>query len=201
MLRRECCAAFQVTCRHEIAMPGLSSIVTPSAGASIWLLPSLADAAFFDSIINDLAGRFGSPVFWSHLTLAGDLTETPDKYVDVLDRLASSCRSFAQPIEDIVLTDAYFRSFYARFARSADLDTLKQICIDSVGGSLPGFMPHVSLLYGTVPEPGKSEAAAEPRRSMKGRVVTFDRVVVTNSSDATPIYEWRVHAKKDLRQL
>jgi 2'-5' RNA ligase len=181
-------------------MPGVSSTATPSAGASIWLLPSLADAAFFDSIIGDFAGRFGSPVFWSHLTLAGDLTDAPEKYVDVLERLASSCRSFAQPIEDIVLTDAYFRSFYARFARSADLDRLKQICIDSVGGGLSGFMPHVSLLYGTVPEPGKSEAAAELRRAIKGRVVTFDRVVVTNSSDTTPIYEWRVHAAKDLRQ-
>ncbi len=172
----------------------------PQAGASIWLLPSLADAAFFDSLIGDLAGRFGSPVFLSHLTLAGDLTEAPDKYLGVLDSLAKSCRCFTQPIADIEMTDAYFRSFYARFARSADLDTLKQICVASVGGSLSGFMPHVSLLYGSVPEPGKSEAAADLRRAMKGRLVTFDRVVVTNSSDTTPIYAWRVHAARDLRR-
>jgi hypothetical protein len=197
MLRRECCAAFP----YESAMPDESSTGVPGAGASIWLLPSAADATFFDSIISDLSARFGSPLFWSHLTLAGDLAEGPEKYVDVLERLASSCRSFAQPIEEIALTDIYFRSFYARFARSPDLDGLQKICVDSVGGSTSGFLPHVSLLYGSVPEPGKSEAAADLRRAIKGRVVTFDRVVVTNSSDTTPIYEWRIHAAKDLRRV
>jgi 2'-5' RNA ligase len=185
----------------DLAMPAGSGKEMPQAGASIWLLPSRADAAFFDSLIRDLAGRFGAPVFWSHLTLAGDLTEVPDAYIGVLDRLAESCRSFTQPIADIELTDAYFRSFFARFARSADLDALKKVCVDSVGGSLSGFMPHVSLLYGSVPEPGKSEAAAELRRAIKGRIVTFDRVVVTNSSDTTPIYEWRVHAERSLRPI
>lgn len=184
----------------ESPKPRAAAPAETSACASIWLMPSVADAAFLDAIIADLARRFGSPVFASHLTLAGDLGEPPQAYVALLDRLAGSGRCFSQPVEDIVLTEIYFRSFYAAFARSPDLDALKQVCVASVGGSLSGFTPHISFLYGPVAEPGKSDAAADLRKSLKGRAITFDRVAVTNSSDRTPVGAWRVHAARALRE-
>jgi 2'-5' RNA ligase len=56
------------------------------------------------------------------------------------------------------------------------------------------FMPHVSLLYGPVaPEP-KAAAAAEIRRRLKGRAVSFDRLCVVRSGQDTPIADWRVVA-------
>lgn len=185
--------------RERNLMPCTTSPSTVHTGASIWLMPSAGDRALLADIVDDLARRFGSPLFEPHLTLAGDLPDPPETYVAMLERLAASCSRFAQPVEDIVVTDAYFRSFYAKFKRSAELDRLKQCCVDDLGGNLSEFMPHVSLLYGPVPEPGKSEAAAELRRSVTGRAVTFDRVVVTNSSDTTPISEWWVHAERLLR--
>lgn len=182
-------------------MAGALPSAAPQSGASIWLMPSAIDAAFLEAVVGDLARRFNSPVFAPHLTLAGDLNETPETYVGILERLAGSCRGFTQPIDDIVLTDTFFRSFYASFARSSDIDGLKLICIGGLGGSLSGFTPHVSLLYGPVPEPGKSEAAVQLRRSLKGRGVTFDRVVVTNSSDTTPISEWHIRASRSLQRF
>jgi hypothetical protein len=185
--------------RERILMPRTTSPSTVLTGASIWLMPSAADGAFLATIVDDLARRFGSPLFEPHLTLAGDLPDRPETYVAILEKLAGLVRRFAQPVDDIVLTDAYFRSFYAKFKRTAELDILRQYCVDRLGGDLSSFMPHVSLLYGPVSEPGKSEAAAELRRSVTGRVVTFDRVVVTNSSDTTPVSEWCVHAERSLR--
>lgn len=171
-----------------------------SGGASVWLLPSEADTVLLRGVIAELSGRFGSPVFEPHLTLAGDLHSNWGAYVPVLDDLAKTCRTFSQPVEQIVLTEAYFRSFYAAFARSAELDALKRICVDRAGGAIDGFMPHVSLLYGKVPETEKREAAKRIEQMLRGRQVSFDRVVVTNSSDNVPINEWRIHATRTLKK-
>src|SRR5688572_23271295 len=86
-----------------------------AAGASIWLMPSEEDGVLLRRIIVELARRFGTPEFEPHLTLTGDLHQPPGTYVRLLEDLATACPAFVQPIEDIVLTEAYFRSFYAVF--------------------------------------------------------------------------------------
>ena len=57
----------------------------------------------------------------------------------------------AYPIVDVALGDAYFRSFYALFGAEGALLSLKQRTDRAVlGVEQAGFIPHVSLLYGTV---------------------------------------------------
>jgi 2'-5' RNA ligase len=169
-----------------------------AAGASIWLLPAASDADVLRSIILELSARFGTPAFEPHLTLLGDLPASWGSYVPLLDDLAKACVSFSQPAEGIVLTDAYFRSFYAAFARSSELDALKRLCVTKAGGTAEGFTPHVSLLYGQVAAHEKAEAAKDVEQRLRGKRIAFDRVVVTNSSDNVPINEWRVHAIRRL---
>ena len=169
------------------------------AGASIWLMPAELDAALLRGIVAELSERFGTPAFEPHLTLAGDLHGRWGAYVPLLDGLAEACASFSQPVETIVITDVYFRAFYAAFARSSALDALKRVCVAATGGTIDGFTPHVSLLYGKVDEAKKAAAAAEIERRLGGTMVTFDRVVVTNSSDNVPINEWRTHVSRELK--
>lgn len=169
------------------------------AGASIWLMPAESDAALLRGIVAELSARFGTPAFEPHLTLAGDLHGSWGAYVPLLDGLAEASASFSQPVEKVVLTDAYFRAFYAAFARSPALDRLKRLCVAATGGSIDDFTPHVSLLYGKVDETGKAVAAEEVERRLSGARITFDRVVVTNSSDNVPVNEWRVHAARELK--
>lgn len=174
-------------------------VVDAVAGASIWLLPSEADGAMLRGIIVGLARRFGTPEFEPHLTLAGDLRDAPGAYATLLDDLAVACAIFAQPIEDIVLTEAYFRAFYAVFEESTELGCLKERCVAAVGGTRKGFTPHISLLYGSLPDWRKEEAAGTLRLALRARRIVFDRVVVTNSSDNVPVNEWRICATRALR--
>lgn len=169
------------------------------AGASIWLMPSEPDAALLRGIIIDLARRFGTPQFEPHLTLAGDLHNAPSVHVPLLDELAAVCAAFAQPIDDVVLTEAYFRAFYAAFGETTELRRLKERCVAVVGGTRKGFTPHVSLLYGSLPKSQKEEAAGTLRLELRARRIVFDRVVVTNSSDNVPVNEWRICASRALR--
>jgi 2'-5' RNA ligase len=168
------------------------------AGASIWLMPSDRDAVLLRGIITGLARRFGTPEFEPHLTLAGDLHDAPGVYIPLLDELAAMCAAFAQPIEDIVLTEAYFRAFYAAFGQTTELRRLRERCAASVGGTSKGFTPHVSLLYGSLPESEKQDAAGTIRLELHARRIVFDRVVVTNSSDNVPVNEWRICTSRAL---
>lgn len=170
-----------------------------AAGASIWLMPAEPDAAMLRGIIAELSARFGTPLFEPHLTLAGDLHASSGAYVPLLDDLAKACPAFSLPIAGIVRTEAYFRSFYAAFARGAELDALKQVCVAQAGGTADGFTPHISLLYGKVDDAQKAAAASDVEKRLHGKRIEFDRVVVTNSSDNVPINEWRVHATRVLR--
>jgi hypothetical protein len=180
-------------------MPTQHNPEETAAGASIWLMPAEPDAGLLRGIVGELSARFGTPLFEPHLTLAGDLHASWGAYLPLLDDLAKSCAAFSQPIQGIELTEAYFRAFYAGFTRSAELDTLKQICVAQAGGTADGFTPHISLLYGKVEQAEKMAVAKDIEGRLLGKRVDFDRVVVTNSSDNVPITEWRVHATRVLK--
>lgn len=158
---------------------------------SYWLLASDEDEAVLSAEVALLAARHRAPVFRPHLTLLGDIARgpLPDRAMTVA--ISYSVRPFALPVADIVTGESYFRSFYAGFAVSPELSRLRattcRLC-DVDGGD---FMPHVSLLYGSVEPALKAASAAETRARLKGRMIRFDRVALTNSANDVPIEDWR----------
>jgi len=158
---------------------------------SLWLMPNPADQAFLASLIGELASRFGTPIFAPHLTLRGDTDATFERLHDEVRAAASALQPFAEPINSVETTEAFFRAFYVRFAVSVPLDRLKRR-LDPEG--LEDFMPHVSLLYGKLPEVVKAPAAAEFRQRLAGRAMTFDRVCVVRSGQDIAIADWTIQA-------
>lgn len=158
---------------------------------SIWLVPAAADELFLTDIVSRLSSRFGTPRFAPHLTVRGD-TDTPATMLAAeVERTAAAVRRFSQPVLGVETSEAFFRSFYARFEISEPLEALKR-ALDPDG--LAAFMPHVSLLYGPVePEP-KAEPAAEYQRLLAGRTISFDRLCVVRSGQDIPIADWTVVA-------
>lgn len=168
---------------------------TSPALASVWLMPAEADAHALAAIVGDLSARFGAPVFAPHLTVAGDVPADPGGLSAQLARLARETGPFAAPIVDVVAGESYFQSFYALFHPVEPLAALKRAAIaGGLGGEAAGFVPHVSLLYGHPDAAAKRRAAQELREALTGRPVAFDRLAVTNSSQTTPIADWRIVA-------
>ncbi|RYE29980.1 MAG: haloacid dehalogenase [Hyphomicrobiales bacterium] len=163
---------------------------------SLWLMPAPTDEAMLAGIVGDLSGRFGTPVFAPHLTLQGDTATTPDVLARAIAAAAKAVEAFAQPVSIVEGSNAYFRSFYARFAVSAQLAALKQ-ALDPAGRE--SFMPHVSLLYGEVEATAKAAAIAEIHARLAGRAVRFDRIGIVTSGQDVPIADWRVVASVALR--
>ncbi|POR53282.1 2'-5' RNA ligase family protein [Bosea psychrotolerans] len=158
---------------------------------SIWLLPKTEDETLLAEVVAELSRRFGTPLFAPHLTVKGD-TDLPIAALEAaIAEAAGAVAGFAEEIAAIETSEAYFRSFYARFAVSAPLARLKQR-LDARAAE--AFMPHVSLLYGPVAPELKVAAAEEVARRLKGRAISFDRLCVVRSGQDIPIADWRVIA-------
>jgi len=162
---------------------------------SLWLMPNEADAQRLAVLVADLARRFDTPLFTPHLTLKGDSALPPAALEAATAKAAHEVAAFAQPIAAIETSAAYFRAFYARFTVSPALARLKR-ALD--GDAADVFMPHVSLLYGDLPETVKAPAAAEFAGRLVGWSVRFDRVAVVRSGQDIPIADWSVVASKTL---
>jgi 2'-5' RNA ligase len=159
---------------------------------SVWLMPEPVWQRTFTGAVRDLAARFGTPVFEPHLTLIGgrpfDRAELERKVAAALQGVAP----IAQPIRDVVTGDSFFRSFYALFAAEGALLDLKHRVDRAVlGTEARDFMPHVSLLYGSVEPKAKAAAAAEYRAAVAGLDVRFERVEIVRSGDEVPIEQWQ----------
>ena len=159
-------------------------------------MPSPADEAMLTGLVGELSGRFGTPRFAPHLTLQGD-TETPPA---ALERAAAAAAetvpAFSEAVALVEGSEAFFRSFYARFAVSPPLAKLKR-ALDPEG--LDSFMPHVSLLYGPVEAPAKAAAIAEVQARLAGRMIHFDRIGIVTSGQDIAIADWRVVTSVELR--
>ena len=159
-------------------------------------MPAPSDEAMLAGIVGELSGRFGTPLFAPHLTLQGDTETTPTQLEQAITAAADAVDAFAEPVAIVEGSDAYFRSFYARFAVSPDLAKLKR-ALDPEG--FAHFMPHVSLLYGEVEAEAKAAAIAEINARLAGRAIRFDRIGIVTSGQDVPIADWRVVAGVALR--
>lgn len=148
------------------------------------------------ALVSELSGRFDTPPFAPHLTLRGD-TATPSAALErAVAEAAATVEAFAEPVAIVEGSDAFFRSFYARFAVSPSLAKLKR-ALDPDG--LDSFMPHVSLLYGPVEPAAKAAAIREVNARLAGRSIRFDRIGVVTSGQDVPIADWRIVASAALR--
>ncbi len=156
---------------------------------SIWLMPAPEDAALLAGFVADLSGRFGTPLFTPHLTVAGDTDRPVTTLATAIAEAAREVSAFSETVAAIETSEAFFRSFYARFAVTPPLAALKRR-LD--GQATEAFMPHVSLLYGPVEAGPKTQAAAQVSSTLIGRAIRFDRLCVVTSGQDVPIEQWRV---------
>jgi len=156
---------------------------------SIWLMPAADDEVLLTGIVTRLATRFGTPLFTPHLTVRGDSGLPLPDLVAAMTKAANEVPAFSEAVSGIETSEAFFRSFYARFPVAPALAALKQ-ALD--GRASEPFMPHVSLLYGPVAAGSKADAAAEIAASLVGRPVRFDRLCLVTSGQDIPIDRWRI---------
>lgn len=162
---------------------------------SIWLMPHSADEAFLSGLVAGLSQRFGAPLFTPHLTIRGDADEAPASLAAGIAAAAAEVAAFSEAIASVETSAAFFQSFYARLPVCAPLAALKRRLDPEKAES---FMPHVSLLYGSVAPAAKAAAAEEVQRLLAGRRIAFDRLCLVRSGQDIPIADWAIIATEPL---
>ncbi len=159
---------------------------------SIWLLPEAEQERMLARTISRLAEVQGERAFFPHVTIQGDLYQSPEALTEPLAALARDVAVQRWSIAAVECGDHFFRCLYLRFDAGPMLCALQ----DRVRGftrtadGLSPF-PHLSLAYGTVTSDTR-RMREELMVSIGVQEIFLDRLAVVRSSKDVPIEEWRV---------
>jgi hypothetical protein len=160
-------------------------------------MPAPGDEALLQSIVDELSGQFGTPRFQAHLTLTDGVHRDVTELSGILRQAAQGTDSFSAAIEEICVSDLYFRSFYARFAASGPMAELHQTATALLAPELDpsaAFLPHISLLYGADDTVQKQAARRHWQEKLAGRPIRFDRLCVAAAGKGIEIQDWAIRS-------
>jgi hypothetical protein len=165
-------------------------------GVSVWLTPEGPEAQAVGALVSELSCRFGTPVFSPHVTLMAGLALHPDAVVGRCRELARGLHSFSVRFLGVQRSADYFRALYV--LASPDLPILDaRQRTESLFAAHPreSFMPHLSLLYGTLPAETLRLLAEEVSSSSPATLLLQTLEVVSTEG---PVSAWRSLARLPL---
>lgn len=128
----------------------------------LWLLPPDSVHDRFGALIRALSRRLGTSAFSPHLTLTGSV-DLPER--EIASRAAALAANLPPPrihLTRIEWSDAFYRCLFVRAETTAALRAAHRTASACFGRSPdPAFMPHLSLVYGSIPTAEKERIAAE----------------------------------------
>ncbi len=145
-------------------------------GYSVWLMPTGKAYEQFSGLIKTLAEEYHGPVFEPHVTLLGGVRQAEDEILRRAAELVSGQPPFAIRVRTVEYHDVYFRALFVRAENTAPLQAFytRAQALFALP-DLPEYLPHLSLLYGNVPQPvkehiiqaiGRDHTTAFPVRSV-----------------------------------
>ncbi|WP_282092496.1 2'-5' RNA ligase family protein [Epibacterium ulvae] len=172
-------------------MPSSSS-VSASALFSLWLVPDAPTRETLAADILSLTRISGTAPFVPHITLAGDLPDTPDDIAAIVQRIAAQARPLRLTVAEVAQGDQFFKSLFLRLDRSPQITQLRAHCT-GLGETIDqaSFDPHISLAYGNMPKEPRQEAMQAARRWV-GTSIEVSAISLVQSSSETPIQDWQI---------
>lgn len=162
---------------------------------SLWLVPEPELEREMSGLIRVLAPVFGLPPFAPHVTVQGDLDVAADDAEGYARELAAGLPVLAWRAFGISWTEHPFRAFFVAFDSAERFHRLLERSAE-LAGTREGLspFPHLSLAYGKLPIREKIARSRPLTRTIDGRAMRFDRLVVALSGKDVPIDEWKVVA-------
>ncbi len=150
-------------------------------GASLWLVPRDAARERLSELIAGLAARLGTRPFPPHLTLLPGIEGRAEGAVVATARsLADRLRPLTIRLESVEARDEPFRCLIALAAADGPLRAAHEAAAAAFGREPdPAFLPHVSLVYGSL--------APEAKGALMLEVAPAARLAF----DVTSLHVWR----------
>lgn len=129
---------------------------------ALWLMPPLPLRERFAELIDALSRRLGTPRFEPHITLAAPSVTTETDAISRVKQLAARLAPVPIHLIGAGHTDAYFRCLYLRAEKAAPLLAAHRLACHELDQPVEtDFMPHLSLVYGTIETPLKEKIIQE----------------------------------------
>ena len=159
-------------------------------GVSLWLMPGEAVRQRLAALIQDLAARLGTAPFPPHLTLLPGIEgRAPDDVLTATASLAAGLNPLTVHLLSIEGHEEHFRCLVARAAADEPLRAAHAAAARAFGREPdPAFLPHLSLVYGSLAGETKRALALELASAVS---VPFEAAVLHVWRTEGPVAEWR----------
>jgi 2'-5' RNA ligase len=143
-------------------------------GISLWLMPEGETGTRFSALIARLAASLGTEPFAPHVTLLAGLLELEAEALERAEKLARTLGPLRLRLEGLDGQDEPFRCLFARVETTAPLRAAHAAASRAfLREPDPGFLPHLSLVYGTLSPDQKAvlvrELVAEAQGEFEAR--------------------------------
>jgi 2'-5' RNA ligase len=127
-------------------------------GYSIWLIPEKNIFDRLQSLILKLSKRYNTPAFDPHVTLAGGLMGNEEEIIRKTILLADKIYSFNINLSSVLYMDNLQKCLFIEVSGSKELITANENTKNIFKLQKDSeFLPHLSLIYGQLPEQEKKE--------------------------------------------
>jgi 2'-5' RNA ligase len=159
-------------------------------GISLWLVPPGAARERLGALIERLAARLGTRRFPPHLTLLPGIEgRAEDAVLATARSLAARLQPLTIRLESVEGREEHFRCVIALAVADEPLRAVHEAAARAFGRSPdPGFLPHVSLVYGSL-DPDTKRALIQEAPGAVARSFEATRLHVWRTEG--PVGDWR----------
>lgn len=168
---------------------------TLKAGISFWLMPDGEVGAELQGWIDRLSVRFRTPRFPAHVTLFGEAGMEEQAALEAGRRAVEATAPFTVRLEGIDGRDEHYRCLFALAEKSKPLLAAHEALSRALAREPDAaFLPHLSLVYGTLGEDQKLALRHEAGSDVSLR---FDARRLHAWRTGGPVADWREIAAFD----
>jgi len=158
-------------------------------GVSLWLAPEGAARFRLASLVEGLAARLGTEPFAPHVTLLPGLPGPEEGVLGPASALACRLPPLRVRLQGVEGRDEHFRCLVARAVADEPLRAAHEAAARAFGREPdPAFLPHLSLVYGTLAPQAKGPLATELEPALPG---SFEASRLCVWRTEGPAREWR----------
>ncbi|XXX79826.1 2'-5' RNA ligase family protein [Sorangium sp. So ce134] len=130
---------------------------------ALWLVPDGAARARLQELIEALARETGGPAFAPHLTLVSGLRGDGGAQAARLGKLEGALHPVELRMRGPATGASRHQCVFLDVAPTEPLAALRRAAQAALGAGDGPFRPHVSLVYGDLPDDRRRSLAADPR--------------------------------------
>ena len=112
-----------------------------------WAMPEKEDAAYLQTMNNNLSSRYDAVPFDPHLTIFGDQLIERSKAVRVLDEIVKGILPFDIKVDQINQSELFWKTVCIELKPNKNLTLLNKRLSEQFPHKDYTFLPHMSLLY------------------------------------------------------